>query len=111
MVAHISPTFAEKQRYGFILGKVDQVSITMVNQSAIEMILPWGFDAGTSDGLLQVHATLDPDHTTITKYKWSSRGGYPHPITEGSLVSVEIAIEWRRPISFVVPWIKKQLGV
>ena len=111
MVAHISPTFAEKQRYGFILGKVDQVSITMANQSAIEMILPWGFDAGTSDGLLQVHATLDPDHTTITKYKWSSRGGYPHPITEGSLVSVEIAIEWRRPISFVVPWIKKQLGV
>ncbi len=111
MAAFVSPTIAEKERFGFLMGEVEQIALTPVNENEIKGLIPWGFHSGSTGSLLQVDIKLIKTDNTVSGYEWSSERGYPHVITEGTLANVEVVLESRRPISFVLPWIKKKVGL
>ena len=59
---------------------------------------------------LELVAELVADRT-VSGYKWSSPSGPPLGIFGGTMCTASIVTETRRPISYVIPFIKKSLGV
>jgi len=61
--------------------------------------------------VIQVVATLRKDAEAYTGYQWTSGKGPPGPLTAGTTASVRATVEFRRPISFVIPILRKWSGV
>ena len=58
-------------------------------------------------------ADLLPDSNpkNVSGYRWTSAVGPPKKITSGCLCTYQIDVEQKRPISYVIPMVKKTLGV
>lgn len=114
MDVNISPTTVKKEEYGFMLGKVISVSeypistegmlLTLGNQDLVKRL------AGDS-APLEVRVNLINDHTTLNGYKWSTPLGPPMKIDSGTICLGEVKVSLKRPISLVVPFLKKILPI
>ncbi|MDD2902808.1 MAG: NHLP bacteriocin system secretion protein [Syntrophales bacterium] len=114
MKVQISPATVKRDEFGFILGRVTWVSPYPATKESMLSILG-------NEGLVKqfskdtppivVHADLITDPHTPSGLKWSSREGPPFRITAGTLVSGEIVVREQRPISLVIPYLKKFFGL
>lgn len=114
MDARISPEFARKEEYGFVLGRVTAVGAFPVTRDRMRQILQNDqlVDTfGGNEAVFEVHVEMLTDPRTRSGYKWSSSNGYPEPLPSGAMVAVEIIVEQRRPISLLIPYLKNLLGV
>jgi HlyD family secretion protein len=59
---------------------------------------------------IEVVAKLLPDPATPSGYKWSSSKGPPTQVMSGTLATGSVVVESRRPISYVLPVIKRSVG-
>ena len=57
-----------------------------------------------------VVATLQADAKTPSGFKWSSSLGPPIQIYSGTLSKGTVVVDDKRPISYVLPIVKKSLG-
>ncbi len=114
MDVNISPTTVKKEEHGFMLGKVVSVSeypasaegmrLTLGNLELVKRLV------GTS-APLEVRVNLINDSSTISGYKWSTLQGPPLKIDSGTLCVGEVKVSAKRPISMIIPFLKKILPI
>lgn len=114
MEAQISPSTVKKEEYGFMLGRVVSVSeypatirgmmMTLGSQELVNSI------SGGS-ALLEVRLDVITDDSTVSGYKWSSSQGPPMIINSGTLCTGTVTVSKSRPISMVIPIVKKAFSV
>jgi HlyD family secretion protein len=113
MNTEVSPSQVKREEYGFMLAQVadlgefissrEAVMSRMRNQEITDKLM------GRS-GVIEVKATLKPAETK-SGFAWSTSGGPPFKIDGGSLVSINIVVERKAPITMVMPFLRKMFGV
>lgn len=115
MVARLAPSIVKPEEYGFILAKVYSVSPLPVTKEYLLSEL--GGDDNMVQSLLQSGsaiefvADLEEDPSTPSGFRWSSSDGPDLKLESGTLCQVSIVLERVRPISLLIPYLKKQLGI
>lgn len=113
MDARISPSTVQREQFGSIVGAVTEVSPYPVTTDAVTNLvgnaeLARTLTAGGS--WIQVISTLESDPRSATGFRWTSGVGPDVEITVATTVSVRTTIESRRPISFVIPLLRRWSG-
>jgi multidrug efflux pump subunit AcrA (membrane-fusion protein) len=106
MLVNLSPTSANSQEYGLLLGRVTSVSNYPATYES--MVIHLGSEAlaqqvARSGAMVQVSVDLIPDVNTPSGYKWTSQQGLPMKLASGTITSGAIVIRTDRPISMVIP--------
>lgn len=114
MQIQISPRDIKREQYGSMLGEVHDVSPYPASQEAMMNVLK-------NEGLVRefcqfgppivIHANLIADPSTPTGFKWTSREGPHFKMSLGRVVLGEVVVGKQRPISLVIPYIKKVFGL
>jgi hypothetical protein len=109
MGVQISPTTANREEFGFMLGQVGSVGDFpasrrgMLSRLGSEELV----DALSSgDASIEVRVTLARDPQTTSGYAWSSVQGPPMQIDSGTLCMAWIEISTQRPLDLVLPLFK-----
>ena len=109
----ITPTIVKREEYGGIWGRVTQVSQAAITQEGAThlvgnpAVLQTLMEQGKS--YIVVFSRLERDGQT-GKYRWTSSQGPNQEITDGTTTTVNITIEERAPISYVIPLLKSLVG-
>lgn len=114
MEVNISPSTVKKEENGFMLGNVVYVSeypasaqrmmLTLGNSELVRQLM--------GDGApIEVQVKLVMDNRTKSGYKWSTAEGPALLIDDGTFCTGEVKVEEKRPISMVIPFIKKILPI
>ncbi len=114
MEAMISPSTVKKEEYGYILGRVVSVSEypatsqgmlhTLGNEELVKAIAAQGAS-------IELLIDLSVDDSTQSGFKWSSPQGPPVKINSGTLCYGSVKVREQRPLSLVIPALKKALSV
>lgn len=114
MEAQISPSTVKREEYGYMEGAVTWVAEfpstargmrrLLANDELVARLMEEGPP-------IQVNVELQPSAETPTGYRWSSGRGPDLPITSGTLVGGGVIIRRERPISLLIPTLRKKLGV
>ncbi|MCA1581798.1 MAG: NHLP bacteriocin system secretion protein [Acidobacteria bacterium] len=113
MQVRISPTTVKAEEYGFLVGKVKSVSEFPVTPEGLRKVLRNDKLVETLMGKsapIEAVATLIPDASTPSGYRWSSSKGPPTQVNSGTLATASVVVESRTPISYVLPVVKRSLG-
>jgi len=114
MPVRISLPFAPPSRYGFVTGRVAWVSEYVAEGSAAVYLGSAELAQAISRSLgatMEVVVQIDADPSTPTGFAWTSRRGYPAPVSFPLLCGVQIATRDDRPIDLLLPWLKDLLGI
>ena len=114
MDIRISPTIVKKEEYGFILGKVTEVSEYPVTSARmLELLANDQLVSTISQGgaMIEVKADLINDKTTVSGYKWSTEKGPPLKIQSGTFCDTLVTYKTERPINLVIPILRKWTGI
>jgi NHLM bacteriocin system secretion protein len=114
MVAQMSPEGITWEEYGYMLGVVESVNQGPANPDAMNRVLRnqtliTQFTAAGS--VYEVKVRLLLDSTTPSGFKWTSRQGPSMTIGSGTLLRVQIPVQEKRPIEFVIPTVRKWFGI
>ena len=74
------------------------------NRLVAESLLQGGY-------LIEVSAELMRSPARPDRYAWTSSRGQDVDVSAGTMATARVAIEWERPIDFVLPLIKSAAGV
>lgn len=112
MTVEVTPATVKREEFGFIPGRV--MSVTSWPVSKQGMLRTLGSEELTelfssSGAVIEIRADLAKDPNSPSGYKWSSKGP-DVTIDNGTLCTVQIVTEQRRPISLVIPMLKKMLA-
>lgn len=112
MEVQICPTTVNKEEYGFMLGRVTEVSKypsttesmmqTLGNENLVSMLAGQGAP-------IMVRIDLIPDSETESGYKWSTPSGPPVSIQSGMIIQGSVIISKEKPIVKVIPAFKSIL--
>jgi HlyD family secretion protein len=108
----ISPSTVKQEEYGYILGIVTEVSDFPVTSQYIQNTF---HHQGLSSSFaklgvpIEVKADIIPDPRTPSGYKWSSSRGPAMKIDSGILCTAFVTVRSQRPISLLIPLIKKRI--
>jgi HlyD family secretion protein len=109
----ISPTTVQRERYGSMIGQVTSVSSFPVTTDAVTNVVGNAEVAQilTAGGnKIEVFSDIEPDLTSPTGYRWTSLKGFEGDITAGTTVIVRTTVETRRPISYIIPLLRRWSG-
>ncbi len=114
MEVKIAPTNVKPEEFGFIVGRIREVSPQPVTPEEVRRTL-------NNDQLAQKFAKDTPfkvsalpvlDAATPSGFKWTSAQGPPIEISSSTPCTARVIIERKRPISLVIPLVKKHvLGI
>ena len=114
MEAHIVPAGINKEEYGSMRGRVVSVSSDDVSEQHINQILRNSLLTKNLLGdavPLLAWIELVPAKQNPSGFAWWSGIGPPYRIATGSVVTIDIVIEQVRPISLVIPALRKLLSL
>lgn len=114
MPAQVSPSSAKREEYGFIESKLRTVSDFPVTDEAAQKFLHNArlTEQLTGKGSVVIaEVTLDSDPSTPSGFRWSSSQGPDTEISSGTICECRIVVREQRPITLVLPYLKKLLGV
>ncbi|GMU64873.1 MAG: hypothetical protein AMXMBFR36_11470 [Acidobacteriota bacterium] len=108
----IAPSFIRVEDYGFMIGKVVSVSALPATPEEIQRIV-------ANDSLARQYIDLNPFQVVIeptaaetpSGFKWTSSSGPPVEVGSGTDCTVQVVVETRKPISYVIPTVKQTLGL
>ncbi len=106
------PTTVKQEEYGFIQGIITDVSEFPVSDNYLLSSLQNVSLANTFHQIgnpIEVRVSIMPDPSTYTGYKWSSSKGPQQKIGSGYLCGAKVTTDTRRPISLLIPTLKKNL--
>jgi multidrug resistance efflux pump len=113
MAVQVSPSTVKREEYGFIQGQVTSVGEFPASQQGMLRVLGSEELVGQFAAIgapIEVRVTLLPEPGSSSGYKWSAKGP-DITIANGTLCSVQIVLERKRPLSLVLPILKETLGV
>lgn len=112
MSARISPSNVKTEEYGYMIGKIRQVSRfpasqkgmlrVLQNQDLVNRLFAGGAPISVTAGLLE-------DGATAGRYKWSSGSGPDTTIDSGTLCMANVVVSSQPPIELALPFLKKKL--
>ena len=113
MPVRISPSTVKPEEYGFILGTIEQLSSQPVTPEEVRATLNNDQLAQrfAEDTPFRVRAVPELDPKSPSGFAWTSSSGPPHPVGGNTPCAAQIVIEDRSPISYVIPALRKTLGV
>ncbi|RCJ24970.1 NHLP bacteriocin system secretion protein [Nostoc sp. ATCC 43529] len=114
MKLQVTPNTVQRERFGGIIGAVTDVSaFPVTKEGALSVVGNSEFVQGLmSQGpQILITARLRPDPSTVSGYKWSSSQGPQMKVTSGTTTSVQVTVEERAPITFVLPILRSWSGV
>ena len=112
MPVKISPDTVKPEEFGYILGRIDSISSQAVTFDEVKSTL-------NNDQLAQKFASDTPflvdasprlDTATVSGFEWTSGSGPPDIVTGNTPCKAQIVVATRRPISLVIPILKKAVG-
>jgi len=114
MRVQISPDSVERERYGSILARVYSVSEYPVSAQEVGGLvgkedLASALVADSRN--IQMVAELSLDSRTFSGLKWTTSDGPPLKISTGTPCDVQVTLEERAPLSFVIPFLKSLTGM
>ena len=114
MDIRITPTTVQRERYGSMRGKVSTVSRFPVTTDAVTNVvgnaeIAHGLVAG--GGKIEIFSNLSPSASSLTGYQWTSGEGPDIKITAGTTVELHTTVEYRRPITYVIPILRNWSGI
>ncbi len=114
MDIRISPTIVKKEEYGFMLGKVTEVSEYPVTSSRLTEVLANDQVVSTitkMGAVIEVKADLIYDNNTVSGFKWSTEKGPPLKILSGTFCDTLVTYKTEKPINLVIPILRKWTGI
>lgn len=113
--ARISPSDVKKEEYGYIVGEVAWVANFSASPDDMREKLK-------NDKLVQSYQAEGPvyearvclmldEKNTNNGFKWSSSFGPPRKIDTGALATASLVVDERAPYTYVVPAVKKAVGL
>jgi HlyD family secretion protein len=114
MEVDIAPSSVKKEEHGSALGLVAFVSDYPSTYEGMFQVLKneqLARSLSQNAAPYAIRAELIPDSTTVSGYKWTSGKGPPTTIQAGSTCRGEITVELKRPIDYVIPYLKNKLGL
>jgi HlyD family secretion protein len=114
MEANIVPDSIKKEEYGSMRGRVtvvsdEDVSVEHVDQIVHNEQLTKNLFGG--EPALLAYVELFPTKDNPSGFEWWSGTGPPYKITAGSVATVDIIVERVRPITLVIPALRKLLSI
>lgn len=117
MSIQITPTTVKRERFGGIVGTVISVSefpvtkqgaaSTIGNAEVVESLM-----SQSKESQIEVWAQLKPNSASYSGYEWSSSKGPPDfKISAGTTTTVQVTVEQRAPIQFVLPFLREWSGI
>ena len=106
MEAQIDPVTVKREEYGFMTGRVRQVSEIPSTPEGMMRILKNPQLVATLSGAnapFEVMVDLDPDPSTPSGFRWSSSTGPDTSINTGTLANGSMTVRKVRLISLVIP--------
>lgn len=111
MEVKIYPSTVQKEEYGYMVGTVievpeypvsrETVMATLGNEALVQQL--------TGEGApLEVRVDLVADENTVSGYAWSSKKGATVNVENGTLCGASVVVAKQRPISMVIPILKKK---
>ena len=114
MSVNVTPSTVKRQRHGSITGIVSEVSAFPVSTDSVAAVVG-NHEAASqltqSQPRIQVYTRLTLDEKTPSGYKWTSGEGPDMAITSGTTAEVRATVKYFRPISYVIPILRKWAGV
>jgi HlyD family secretion protein len=114
MPARISPLSIKAEEFGSMFAKVYQVTELPARRNLLldivhNDVLISQFTAKGSPYVVWMNLEKDPK--TFSGYRWSSAGGPHERIEAGMVCQARIVVRTQRPITLVIPALKKFLGM
>lgn len=113
MSAQITPSTVKREEYGYMFADVTYVSDYPATGQSMMLLLQNDVlvkELMGSTPPTEIRAQLLPARN-FSGYRWSSPTGPPVAVRSGTLCSAEIVVERQRPVSLVIPILKKSLGL
>ena len=113
--ARVSPSDVKKEEFGYMLGKVEWVApFTASTEDMREKLkndqLVQSF--GRQGPVFEARICLEPDPSNKANgFKWSSSTGPVKAIESGAPCSASLVVDQRRPYSYVIPTIRRMVGL
>lgn len=114
MDIRVTPTTVQRERYGSIEGQVVEVSAFPVTTDAVTSMVGNGEIAQQmtqGQSVISVLAHLHRDERAPTGFKWTSGRGPREAVTPGTTLAVRATVEYRRPITYLLPILRQWVGV
>lgn len=113
MQIQISPSTVRQEEHGMMLGEVTYVSNFPATPRGMLRVLKneqlvRELSGGGSP--YEVHAELALDPSTASQYRWTSSGGPPMAIQSGTTALANVTVAEQRPISKVIPLVRRWTG-
>ncbi|MBI4694516.1 MAG: NHLP bacteriocin system secretion protein [Gammaproteobacteria bacterium] len=114
MDIRVTPTTVQRERYGSIEGDITEVSAFPITTDAVTSMVGNGEIAQqmtNGQSVISVLAHLHRDEDAPTGFRWTSGHGPRDPVTAGTTLGVRATVEYRRPITFLLPILRQWAGV
>jgi HlyD family secretion protein len=114
MVIQLTPDTVKRERFGGIVGTVKAVSSYPVTpaRAAAKLGNPELAETLTEKAAkVEVEVELQPEAGNASGYRWSSSKGPDNPLTSGTTASVQVTVEERAPITFLLPFLREWSGL
>lgn len=113
--ARVSPSDVKKEEYGYIVGTVEWVanfaaSPDDMREKLKNEKLVQSYQAEGPVYEARVCLALNPENKN-NGFKWSSSFGPPRKIDTGALATASLVVDARAPYTYVVPAVKKAVGL
>ena len=110
----VVPDWQERSRFGGLVGQVERVSQLPASREDVDTTLgnPQLAEALVKGGpVMRAEISLKPDRSSPDRYRWTlSNGSTVFPIREGLTVRAHGYVEWRTPISYLLPSLRELTG-
>ena len=114
MEVYVSPSTVRPEEYGFMIGTVESASDYPVTPEGLRRVLrnqKLIQELTGETAPIEVRVQLIPDPETPSGFKWSSSEGPPMKVFSGTICSANVTVETKKPISYVLPLMRKTIGV
>jgi HlyD family secretion protein len=114
MRIQIAPSTVKPEEHGFMVGRVTYVSDFPASSRAMRRTLKNDklvTQLSGEDAPYELHADLEVDPETYSRYRWTSADGPPMRIQSGTMAAAAVTVRSRRPIEMVLPLLRKYSGV
>ena len=110
----VVPDWNERGRFGGLLGQVQRVSLLPATREDVDTTMgnPQLAEALVKGGpVMRADIALARGSRSFDGYRWTlSRGSSVFPIREGLTLKAHGYVEWRTPISYVLPVLRELTG-
>ena len=114
MPVEVVPQWDQRGRFGGIVGKVRQVNVLPATEEDISTTIgnPQLAKALTESGpVMRVQIALERDSRSKDGFRWTLSGGSDvFPVREGLTVESHAYVEWRTPLSYLLPSLRSITG-